>query len=97
MDLNVKSLIKRLEQRARKGMETYGVDTTRTDLGVVEWLDHREDEGLDDLVYGRAVRGRILGVIAHAKACRGHMSSGEYDHAARHIEVVLRILEGDHD
>ena len=51
IDPNVQAVIRRFKARARKGLETYGVDTTRTDLGLMEWLQHLQDELLDAAIY----------------------------------------------
>lgn len=50
-DKNVDTVIERLRQRERRGMEKYGVTTERNDLALLDWLTHLQDELLDAAVY----------------------------------------------
>lgn len=43
----VKEVIKRLEDRAKEGMKTYGVTMDRKDIDTVGWIDHAIEEALD--------------------------------------------------
>lgn len=51
MDSNVQAVCNRLVERSIRGMQKYGVTTERTDLGLVEWLRHLQEELLDGAVY----------------------------------------------
>ena len=50
-DSNVEKVCKALKSREKKGMETYGVSTDRTDLSTLEWLQHLQEELMDACVY----------------------------------------------
>lgn len=42
-----KMVQKELEDRAKAGLSKYGVSLDRTDLTVLEWLQHAKEEALD--------------------------------------------------
>ena len=51
MDRNVEKVITQLRDREEKGMIKYGVNTERTDLTTIEWLQHLQEELMDATVY----------------------------------------------
>jgi len=50
-DSNVVKVSDLLISRANRGLIKYGVTTERTDLNVLEWLQHLQEELLDAAVY----------------------------------------------
>ena len=50
-DINVENVCKALKEREKKGLKTYGVNTMRTDLSTLEWLQHLQEELMDASVY----------------------------------------------
>tara|TARA_Y100001949_G_scaffold171846_1_gene174934 strand:+ start:3475 stop:3687 length:213 start_codon:yes stop_codon:yes gene_type:complete len=50
-DSNVEKVCKAFRQREEKGMNTYGVNTDRTDLSTLEWIQHLQEELMDACVY----------------------------------------------
>ena len=50
-DTNVKKVIEQLKERENRGNEKYGVNTDRTDLSPIEWLQHLQEELMDGAVY----------------------------------------------
>ena len=51
MDENVENVITQLRERAQRGLSKYGVNTERTDLSSLEWLQHIQEELMDGTVY----------------------------------------------
>ena len=51
MDNNVKNVIVQLRTREEQGMNKYGVNTERSDLSTLEWLQHLQEELMDASVY----------------------------------------------
>jgi len=51
MDRNVEAVCSKHRIRAEKGLQKYGVDTTRTDLSLTDWLVHLQEELMDAAVY----------------------------------------------
>ena len=51
MDRNVENVIKQLRDREEEGLRKYGVNTERTDLTSLEWLQHLQEELMDASVY----------------------------------------------
>ena len=51
MDENVENVVSQLRAREERGLSTYGVNTERTDLSTIEWLQHLQEELMDGAVY----------------------------------------------
>ena len=51
MDKNVENVVKQLRDREEEGLLKYGVNTERTDLSTLEWLQHLQEELMDASVY----------------------------------------------
>ena len=50
-DSNVENVVKQLRDREEQGLRKYGVNTERTDLTTLEWLQHLQEELMDASVY----------------------------------------------
>ena len=51
MDKNVEDVVSQLRDREKRGLSKYGVNTERTDLSTIEWLQHLQEELMDGTVY----------------------------------------------
>ena len=51
MDKNVENVVRQLPDREEEGLRKYGVNTERTDLTSLEWLQHLQEELMDASVY----------------------------------------------
>ena len=51
MDKNVEAVVSQLRAREERGLSKYGVNTERTDLSTLEWLQHLQEELMDGAVY----------------------------------------------
>jgi hypothetical protein len=51
MDSIVKSVIEQFEERSEMGRKKYGTDLDRTDLSVVDYLQHAKEEAMDLTLY----------------------------------------------
>ena len=51
MDENVENVVSQLRAREERGLSKYGVNTERTDLSTLEWLQHLQEELMDVAVY----------------------------------------------
>jgi hypothetical protein len=51
MDKNVENVVTQLRNREEQGLRKYGVNTERTDLTSLEWLQHLQEELMDASVY----------------------------------------------
>ena len=51
MDKNVENVVSQLRDREKRGLSKYGVNTERTDLSTLEWLQHLQEELMDGAVY----------------------------------------------
>ena len=59
MDKNVENVVKQLRDREEEGLLKYGVNTERTDLSTLEWLQHLQEELMDASVYIEKLKGEI--------------------------------------
>ena len=51
LDSVVTSVINSFKQRAEFGQKKYGTNLDRTDLSVLEWLQHAQEEHMDAILY----------------------------------------------
>ena len=59
MDKNVENVVKQLRDREEEGLLKYGVNTERTDLSSLEWLQHLQEELMDASVYIEKLKNEI--------------------------------------
>ena len=58
-DKNVENVVKQLRDREEEGLRKYGVNTERTDLTSLEWLQHLQEELMDASVYIEKLKSEI--------------------------------------
>ena len=51
MDSVVTAVIESFKRRAEFGKAKYGTDLDRTDLSVLEWIQHAQEEHMDAILY----------------------------------------------
>lgn len=61
-DSNVEAVRQELLKRSVKGLEKYGVTTNRTDLSVLQWLTHLQEELMDAAIYIERLKGEYNGL-----------------------------------
>jgi hypothetical protein len=60
MDSIVTSIIKQFEERSVKGKEKYGTDLDRTDLSLLDWVEHAKQEHMDAILYLEKLKQQFL-------------------------------------
>ena len=60
MDKNVENVVSQLRAREERGLSKYGVNTERTDLSTLEWLQHLQEERMDGAVYVEKIKQELL-------------------------------------
>ena len=60
MDSIVSSIIKQFEERSAVGKAKYGTDLDRTDLSLVEWIEHAKQEHMDVILYLEKIKWQFL-------------------------------------
>jgi hypothetical protein len=58
-DSVVTAVIQKFMQRARFGKQKYGTDLDRTDLKVLDWIQHAQDELMDGILYLEKLKQEI--------------------------------------
>jgi hypothetical protein len=66
IDKNVESVREMLKSRMETGLKKYGVTTERTDIELLGWLQHAQEEALDLAVYLERIKSE-LGVLHRSK------------------------------
>ncbi len=51
LDTIVMTVISKFAARARVGKEKYGTTLDRTDLSVLDWIQHAQEEHMDAILY----------------------------------------------
>lgn len=59
MDSNVEKVREMLYNRMETGYKKYGVTTERTDIDLLGWLQHAQEEALDFAVYIERIKSEI--------------------------------------
>jgi len=60
MDSIVSSIIKQFEERSAIGKAKYGTDLDRTDLTLLEWIEHAKQEHMDAILYLEKIKQQFL-------------------------------------
>lgn len=61
LDSIVSSIINQFETRAVMGKNKYGVDLDRTDLSLLDWIEHAKQEHMDAILYLEKIKQEISG------------------------------------
>lgn len=59
MDSIVTAVIQKFEQRAKLGKAKYGTDLDRTDLSILDWIQHAQEEHMDAILYLEKLKKEI--------------------------------------
>ena len=59
LDSIVTSIINQFTERSKKGKAKYGVDLDRTDLTLLEWIEHAKQEHMDAILYLEKIKQEI--------------------------------------
>ena len=51
LDSVVTSVLQQFISRATFGKQKYGTDLDRTDLSIIEWIQHAQEEHMDAILY----------------------------------------------
>ena len=61
LDSIVTSIIDQFKSRAAQGKAKYGVDLDRTDLSLLEWIEHAKQEHMDAILYLEKIKQEFIG------------------------------------
>jgi hypothetical protein len=61
MDSIVISVIAKFKARAEIGKLKYGTDLDRTDLSVLDWIKHAQEEHMDAILYLEKLKQTLVG------------------------------------
>jgi hypothetical protein len=61
LDSIVTSVIDQFTARAKIGKKKYGVDLDRTDLSLLDWIEHAKQEHMDAILYLEKIKQELDG------------------------------------
>jgi len=61
LDSIVTSVINQFTARAKMGKKKYGVDLDRTDLSLLDWIEHAKQEHMDAILYLEKIKQEVIG------------------------------------
>jgi hypothetical protein len=61
LDSIVTSVIDQFTARAKMGKKKYGVDLDRTDLSLLDWIEHAKQEHMDAILYLEKIKNELDG------------------------------------
>ena len=62
-DSIVKAVVEKFLQRSAVGIAKYGVTLDRTDLGVLDWIQHAQKELMDGILYLEKLKQQTLSAV----------------------------------
>ncbi len=60
LDSIVTTIIDQFKVRSAKGKAKYGVDLDRTDLTLLEWIEHAKEEHMDAILYLEKIKQEFI-------------------------------------
>ena len=60
LDSVVSSVINKFVIRAQFGKSKYGTDLDRTDLSLIDWIQHAQEEQMDSILYLEKIKQTLL-------------------------------------
>lgn len=67
MDSIVRTIIAKFQVRSEIGKTKYGQTLDRTDLSVLDWINHAQEEHMDAILYLEKLRQTLVGVASEKK------------------------------
>jgi hypothetical protein len=60
VDSIVRTVLEKFIQRSRFGKQKYGTDLDRTDLSMLDWINHAQEEHMDAILYLEKIKQEFL-------------------------------------
>ena len=95
MDSNVEAVINSIREREERGMSKYGVNTDRTDLSTLEWLQHLQEELMDGAVYIERIKKDKLQNNTPPQEPEKPWHVGHEPQVASHGDIHEQPVEGE--
>ena len=61
MDSIVATIIEKFMKRSEEGKRKYGTTLDRTDLSVLDWINHTQEEHMDAILYLEKLKHTLIG------------------------------------
>ncbi len=63
----MRTIIAKFQIRSEIGKKKYGTTLDRTDLSVIDWINHAQEEHMDAILYLEKLKQTLVGVAAEKK------------------------------
>lgn len=60
-DTIVDAVVQKFLQRSKIGIEKYGTTLDRSDLSVIDWIKHAQEEHMDAILYLEKLKQTLIG------------------------------------
>jgi len=67
MDTIVAAIIEKFMKRSEDGKKKYGTTLDRTDLSVLDWINHAQEEHMDAILYLEKLKKTLVGITMEKK------------------------------
>jgi hypothetical protein len=67
MDTIVAAIIEKFMKRSEDGKKKYGTTLDRTDLSVLDWINHAQEEHMDAILYLEKLKKTLVGITTENK------------------------------
>ncbi len=94
-DSNVEAVINSIREREERGMSKYGVNTDRTDLSTLEWLQHLQEELMDGAVYIERIKKELQQNNTPTQEPEKDWHVGHEPQVASHGDIHEQPVEGE--
>lgn len=62
MDSIVAAIVEKFMKRSEEGKRKYGTTLDRSDLSVLDWINHAQEEHMDAILYLEKLKKTLVGV-----------------------------------
>lgn len=87
-------VIAKIKNRASIGLAKYGVTMERDDLGILDWLTHKQEELMDGAVYSEKIKQYIQSILlTPPRNIRPYVDSNGMEDSKKNFELYLSFKE----
>lgn len=92
-DSIVETVISKFRERSEVGKKKYGVTLDRTDLSLLDWIQHAQEEHMDAILYLEKLKQQYKNENKHCKNTRGATGgSNEQDQFSPIVIHIPRVM-----
>lgn len=87
-------VIDKIKKRASTGYAKYGVTMERDDLGILDWLTHKQEELMDGAVYSEKIKEYIQNILhTPPRNLSPYVDSNGFENSKKNFELYLSFKD----